>query len=64
MSLSQFKLELESLLNVPFEFLLVYKKATYPAPSLFDPTDREWVQPHETLETLGDDNQVYTILRP
>ena len=56
--LSQFKAELESLLNVPAEFLLVYKRTTSTAASSFGGMEREWCQQHETLETLGDDPQV------
>ena len=56
--LSQFKAELEALLNVPAEFLLVYKKTTSTAASSFGGMEREWCQQHETLETLGDDPQV------
>ena len=55
--LANFKSELEVLLNVPSEFLLVYKKTTTTASS-FATTEREWAQPNETLETLGDDPQI------
>ena len=55
--LANFKSELEVLLNVPAEFLLVYKKTPTTA-SAFGTTEREWAQPNETLETLGDDPQI------
>lgn len=55
--LANFKSELEVLLNVPAEFLLVYKK-TLTTASAFGTTEREWAQPNETLETLGDDPQI------
>lgn len=55
--LVSFKSELEALLNVPAEFLLVYKKTPSTA-STFGTAEREWAQPNETLETLGDDPQI------
>ena len=55
--LGNFKAELEILLNVPAEFLLVYKKTPTTA-STFGTTEREWAQQNETLETLGDDPQI------
>lgn len=55
--LASFKSELEVLLNVPAEFLLLYKKTPTTA-STFGTTEREWAQQNETLETLGDDPQI------
>lgn len=59
--MANFKSELELLLNVPAEFLLVYKK-TLTTESTFGITEREWSQPNETLETLGDDPQIVVRL--
>lgn len=58
MPLSDFKLELEMLLNVSSESLLVYKRNTTTTTSSFGASEREWVLPNETLENLGDDPQV------
>jgi len=62
MPLSDFKLELEMLLNVPSEYLLVYKRNTTTTTSSFGASEREWALPNETLETLGDDPQVVSFL--
>ena len=55
--LCDFKMELELLLNVPSEYLLVYKR-NISTSSSFGASEREWILPNETLETLGDDPQV------
>ena len=59
MPLSQFKRHMEELLHVPPEFLLIYKKNTSSAATSLSGVEREWSQPHETLETLGDEPQVF-----
>jgi len=62
MPLSDFKLELEMLLNVSSESLLVYKRNTTTTTSSFGASEREWVLPNETLENLGDDPQIVVRL--
>lgn len=42
------------MLSIAPEFLLAYKKSLS-ASSAYGSPEREWVQPSETLETLGDD---------
>lgn len=69
--LTCFKAELQKLLNVPSDYLLVYKKinssgttvtatgatvSTVTSP--YASGEREWIQPTDTLETLGDDPHV------
>lgn len=60
-TLSEFKREMEHFLTVPAEHLLIYKK-TPTTSSTFGTTEREWFQPNETLEMLGDDPHVVVRL--
>ena len=56
--LESFKSELSVVLNVPAEFLLVYKKTLATSTATYGAGEREWAQPNETLETLGDDPHI------
>lgn len=65
--LTAFKTKLQGLLNVPAEYLLVYRKMNSSGGASASPSvsaspytsgEREWVQPNETLETLGEDPHV------
>lgn len=47
------------MLNVAPEFLLVYKKSLSTS---YGASEREWLQPQEMLETLGDDPHVVVRL--
>lgn len=70
--LSEFKVELQKLLAVPSDYLLVYKRISSSSSSVSAsatvstsiPSEREWLQPSETLETLGDDPHVCLITLP